>query len=354
MSVSSTRLSPQHSPFTLLYPLITTATPSSMMRLKWGRYTSCSATSSTLMSTRKRAFSIELQAKCFTRRHRVALHAASERCAHLTHVVGVLAVGLLCPAPGGVAQDVDAHAAVEGGADRPQLPADRVADPLFEVEVPGRAAGHAHREARRPVDDDAPRSVREREARESEPFDASRVERASVVAAGAEVREARPARRIAVETPELLVVGHLPDDLGRGHAVAPGRLAAASSAASWLDVPIAMSTWPGSIAVLAPGLVMNSTVRIADREDQRAGLIAHVGLADGDVGERGVRGDLELLEPQLHLTVVHHDVEELGHVGLHEERRHAGAADLLRIDDAVRRRHARASRRWSPPGREPR
>ena len=64
--VSSGRLSPHHSPFTLLYALITAATPSSTMRLKWGRKTSWSETSSTVMSTLKRAFSIELQAKCLT------------------------------------------------------------------------------------------------------------------------------------------------------------------------------------------------------------------------------------------------------------------------------------------------
>ncbi len=64
-SVSSGRLCPHHSPFTELYTLMIDATPSSTIRLKWGRYTSCSATSSTSMSTVKRAFSIELQAKCF-------------------------------------------------------------------------------------------------------------------------------------------------------------------------------------------------------------------------------------------------------------------------------------------------
>ena len=65
-SVSNPWCWPAHSPLTLLYADITDATPSSTTRRKWGRYTSCSATSSTSMSTVNRAFSIELQAKCLT------------------------------------------------------------------------------------------------------------------------------------------------------------------------------------------------------------------------------------------------------------------------------------------------
>lgn len=45
---------------------MTEATPSSTTRLKWGRYTSCSVRGSALTSILKRAFSMELSAKCFT------------------------------------------------------------------------------------------------------------------------------------------------------------------------------------------------------------------------------------------------------------------------------------------------
>ena len=55
------------------------------------------------------------------RGHHVALHAPGERGAHLAHVVGILAVGLLGAAPRRVAQQVHADAAVEVGADGSQL-----------------------------------------------------------------------------------------------------------------------------------------------------------------------------------------------------------------------------------------
>ena len=64
--MSSARDCPAHSPFSELYELMTLATPSSTTRLKCGRYTSWSARSSAVTSTVNRAFSIELQAKCFT------------------------------------------------------------------------------------------------------------------------------------------------------------------------------------------------------------------------------------------------------------------------------------------------
>ena len=60
---------------------MTLATPASATRRKWGRYTSCSALSSTRTSTVKRAFSMEFRAKCFmqpiTWRCRPAVRAAA-------------------------------------------------------------------------------------------------------------------------------------------------------------------------------------------------------------------------------------------------------------------------------------
>ena len=46
-------------------------------------------------------------------------------------------------------------------------------------------------------------------------------------------------------------------------------------------------------------------------------------------------GDLDLLEPELERALVHHDVEELGDVGLEHEGGHARTADALRVHDAV-------------------
>ena len=51
---------------TVSMAVITAATPSPMIRLKCGRYTSWRAMSCASTSTLKRAFSIELQAKCLT------------------------------------------------------------------------------------------------------------------------------------------------------------------------------------------------------------------------------------------------------------------------------------------------
>ena len=55
-----------YSPRTRLYAVITESAPASTTALKCGRYTSCSAWSSTETSTSKRSSSIELSAKCFT------------------------------------------------------------------------------------------------------------------------------------------------------------------------------------------------------------------------------------------------------------------------------------------------
>ncbi len=66
MSEINAVFSPHHSPFTELYAVMTQATPSSTIRLKCGRYTSCNARSSMLTSTPNRAFSIEFSAKCLS------------------------------------------------------------------------------------------------------------------------------------------------------------------------------------------------------------------------------------------------------------------------------------------------
>ena len=108
--------------------------------------------------------------------HHVALDAAGQRCPDLADVVRILAVGLLCPSPRRVAEHVHAHAAVEVGTDGSELAADGVADALLEVEVPRRAASHGDGEAGGAIDDDAPRAVAEREPRQPEPLDPCGVE----------------------------------------------------------------------------------------------------------------------------------------------------------------------------------
>lgn len=147
-------------------------------------------------------------------RHGVALDAPGEGGAHLADVVRVLAVGLLGPAPPRVAEHVDAHPAVQVGADRPQLAADGLADALLEVRVPRGAPGHRHREARRPVDHHAPGAVGEPDAREAQPLDPGRRERRAVVAAARQVGDAGPERPVAVEAAQPLVLGHGRDQRG--------------------------------------------------------------------------------------------------------------------------------------------
>src|SRR5262249_4450591 len=115
-----------------------------------------------------------------------------------------------------MSEDVHAHAAVQIGADRAQLDADGLADALLEIEVPRRPPRHADRVARRSVDDDATGAVAEREPWQAETLDTGRVEGALVVAAAAHVAEAGPERRVAVEAPQLLVLGHVRDERAGG------------------------------------------------------------------------------------------------------------------------------------------
>src|SRR5664280_3107443 len=128
------------------------------------------------------------------------------------HVMGILPVSLLGPAPGRVAQHVDADASVQVGADRPQLATDGVADALFELGIPGRTPRHTHRETGGLVDHDPSRAIGEGEAGDAEPCHLGGPERALVVARLPQIGEPGPERGVAVKTPELLVVGHLLHD----------------------------------------------------------------------------------------------------------------------------------------------
>ena len=223
-------------------------------------------------STLKRAFSIELQAKCLTRGHDVALHAPGEGGAQLADVVRVLAVGLLGPAPGRVAEHVHAHAAVEVGADGPQLAADGLADALLEVDVPGRAPGHRHREAGGVADHDAAGPVAEREARDAEP---RRPGRRGTGAGGSRPcpRSASPAQngQVAVEAPRRSssVICATRPAAASATAVPPSTAATASSH------PVVMGgSMPHPVGWPTPRTRRNP---MAVREDLRnVAIVAHV------------------------------------------------------------------------------
>ena len=113
-------------------------------------------------------------------------------------------------------QHIDANAAEEVGADGAQFLADGFADALFEIEIEGRTPRHGDGEAGRRADHHAPWPVAEGEARDPQPFDAGGGEGALVVPAVGEIAEPGPERKIAVETPELFLDGHLGDDGRRG------------------------------------------------------------------------------------------------------------------------------------------
>ena len=192
ISVSSTSFSPHHAPLTELYADMTQATPSSMTRLKCGRYTSCSARSSAWTSTLKRAFSIEFSAKCFT-------HAIACRCTPRASAAPISPTWcgsspyVSCARPhAGWRSRFTLTPPNSVAPRRAQLEPDRLADALFQVRIPRRAARHGDREAGVAADDDAPRAIREGDSREA---DARQLRRRS--RAGRCTRRPRPGLRLA-------------------------------------------------------------------------------------------------------------------------------------------------------------
>ena len=159
-----------------------------------------------------------VQGEVLHARHHVALQAAGERGRHHPDVVRILAVGLLRATPRRMAEQVDADRAGERRAAGARVRPDRVADPLLELRVERRAAGHAHGERRRVADHAAARSVGELDPRDPQPLDHRRRPWVEVVATtAAHVGEPRPERCVAVEAAELLLERHLRDQrLGLG------------------------------------------------------------------------------------------------------------------------------------------
>ena len=147
----------------------------------------------------------------------MALHPPHQRRPELTDVKRILAVGLLGPAPGRMAEDVDADATEEIGTDGTELLSDGLADPLFQVEVPGGAAGHRDGKAGCRTDDDTARAIGEGEPRDAESLDPSGGKGPLVVAAAPQVAQAGPEGEIPVQAPQLLLRRHLRHNGGRRH-----------------------------------------------------------------------------------------------------------------------------------------
>ncbi len=144
--------------------------------------------------------------------HHVALQAPGEGGPELAHVMGVLAVGLLGPTPRRVAQEVDAHGAGQVRPDGPQLLADGLPHPLLEDGVPGRAAGHGHREAGGVADHCPAGPVAEPDPREADPLHLGAVAGGPVVAVIGQEAEPRPRRQVTVEAPQPLLRAQAGDE----------------------------------------------------------------------------------------------------------------------------------------------
>ena len=134
--------------------------------------------------------------------HHVALHAPGQGRAQQTDVEAVLAVGFLRTAPRRMAQQVDADAAEQVGAQGPHFASDDVADTFLEFHVPCGTAGHADRERGGPLEDHAARPIGETDARNTEP---------RRVGGGPGVAAIAPAHHIVEPAPERRAAGHQRD-----------------------------------------------------------------------------------------------------------------------------------------------
>ena len=142
--------------------------------------------------------------------HHVPLRAPHQGGAHLAEQVGVLAVGLLGPAPRRVAQQVDADAAEEVGALGPGLDPDGVTDLLLQAGIERRAPGHRHGERRRAAHDHAARAVGEGDAGDAPRREAPGHDGRGVVALG-HLEIALQRRAVTPDEVQQLEVGQLAD-----------------------------------------------------------------------------------------------------------------------------------------------
>ena len=125
-----------------------------------------------------------------------------------------------------------------------------------------------------------------------------------------------------------------------GAQTSAGPLTSVVSADSSPGVPIAIKICPPLIRESGDGLVEKSpsgSRTASTRAPVRSRICASRERVPRD-RRRGWHRDL--LQAELDVTVVHHHVQELGHVRLQHERGHARTTDALRVDRAV---HAAAA-----------
>ena len=205
--------SPAHSPLTELYEVMIPSTPSSITRRKCARNTSCRVGAIGRDVHGEPGVLHGVECVVLGDRHHVRLDAADQRRPHFAEEQRVLTVGLLYPAPGRMAGQVDAHAPEEVRPLGASFEADGGTHPLLQVAIPGRASGHGHGKCGGVSHDHPPRAVREEQPRYPETIDAAHRDRRSVVAGDVHVEEPVPERDVAVEQPELLLRRQFAEEL---------------------------------------------------------------------------------------------------------------------------------------------
>ena len=104
--------------------------------------------------------------------------------------------------------------------------------------------------------------------------------------------------------------------------------ASASSAANSVLVPIAMSTWPPASTWSGVGFVRNEPSGSRKARTRAPVWSRMCASTDAAADQDRVVRHRDLLETELDVLIVHHDVEELGDVRLEDERGGSRAADV--------------------------
>jgi hypothetical protein len=140
-----------------------------------------------------------------------ALQAAGAGGPHGTHMHWVFAVGLLGPAPAGMAQQVDADRRHPVGPKRTGLQGDRLPDALLQLRIPAGAPGDRHRKGGgTTLEHHTPRPIDKLQSRQ--PQAGQLVRRPGVAVGGirqGDVGHPRPKGRVAIKQGQLLCIVEL-------------------------------------------------------------------------------------------------------------------------------------------------
>ena len=150
----------------------------------------------------------------------VALQAPDAGGPHGTHLHRIFAVGLLGPAPAGMAQQVDADRRHPVGPKRTGLQGDRLTDALLQLRIPAGAPGDRHRKGGgASLEHHTPRPIDKLQSRQPQTGQLAR--RPGVAVGGipqGDVGHPRPEGRVAIKQGQLFCIA----ELGQQHQ-GPGR-----------------------------------------------------------------------------------------------------------------------------------